>query len=204
MNTEEKVRKIKQSFRLYMNGVAAQSMRDKGMDYKINWGLTLPHLREMAAEYDKDKALATALWGSDVRECRLLATMLMPPEECDEDTACRWVGECVNQEQTEMLVFNLLQNVPCARAVARKMLFADDQKSMLCAYHLLSRLISRGYRLDEEMSVRLTSAGAETMRSGDATMRHAAMNCVTRYLDSAQEYADLLQIRLKDEKIDIF
>ena len=175
MNTEEKVRKIKQSFRLYMNGVAAQSMRDKGMDYKINWGITLPHLREMAAEYDKDKDLATALWGSDVRECRLLATMLMPPEECDEDTACRWVGECVNQEQTEMLVFKLL-----------------------------SRLISRGYRLDEEMSVRLAAACAETIRSGDATMRHAAMNCVTRYLDSAQEYADLLQIRLKDEKIDIF
>ena len=204
MNTEEKVRKIKRSFRLYMNGVAAQSMRDKGMDYKINWGITLPHLREMAAEYGKDKDLATALWDSDVRECRLLATMLMPPEECDEDTACRLVGECVNQEQTEMLVFNLLQNVPCARTVARKMLFADDHKSMLCAYHLLSRLISSGYRLDEEMSVRLAAACAETIRSGDATMRHAAMNCVTRYLDSAQEYADLLQIRLKDEKIDIF
>ena len=72
MNTEEKVRKIKQSFRLYMNGVAAQSMRDKGMDYKINWGITLPHLREMAAEYDKDKALATALCAAPAWDCSML------------------------------------------------------------------------------------------------------------------------------------
>lgn len=49
--TKDIVKEIKQSFRLLMNGVTAQSMRDKGMDYHINWGASLPHLREMAAEY---------------------------------------------------------------------------------------------------------------------------------------------------------
>lgn len=36
--TKDIVKEIKQSFRLLMNGVTAQSMRDKGMDYHINWG----------------------------------------------------------------------------------------------------------------------------------------------------------------------
>ena len=49
---EATVRTIKQSFRLLMNGVTAQSMRDKGVQYKLNWGASLLHLREMAAEYD--------------------------------------------------------------------------------------------------------------------------------------------------------
>ena len=39
-----------------MNGVASQSMRDKGLGYKINWGIALPALKEMAAEYGKDYA----------------------------------------------------------------------------------------------------------------------------------------------------
>ena len=59
---EATVRTIKQSFRLLMNGVTAQSMRDKGVQYKLNWGASLLHLREMAEEYEKDYDLAIALW----------------------------------------------------------------------------------------------------------------------------------------------
>ena len=41
----EKLKEIKQSFRLLMNGVASQSMRQKGVSYKINWGVPLPELQ---------------------------------------------------------------------------------------------------------------------------------------------------------------
>ena len=34
-----KILEIKKSFHLRMNGVASQSMREKGLDYKINWGI---------------------------------------------------------------------------------------------------------------------------------------------------------------------
>ena len=84
----DKVKEIKQSFRLMMDGAVAKSMRDKGVDYKLNWGATLPRLQEKAEElkagfkiqdagfsqYD----LAIALWKEPVRECKILATMLMP------------------------------------------------------------------------------------------------------------------------------
>ena len=44
---EATVRTIKQSFRLLMNGVTAQSMRDKGVQYKLNWGcLAAPPARD--------------------------------------------------------------------------------------------------------------------------------------------------------------
>ena len=47
---EETVKTIKRSFRLYMNGVTAQSLRDKGADYKLSWGVSNQHLREMDDE----------------------------------------------------------------------------------------------------------------------------------------------------------
>ena len=50
----EQVKEIKQSFRLMMDGATAQSMRDKGLSYHLNWGATLPRLREKADEIGKN------------------------------------------------------------------------------------------------------------------------------------------------------
>ena len=44
----QQVQSIKRSFRLMMDGATAASMRAKGLNYKLNWGATLPRLREMA------------------------------------------------------------------------------------------------------------------------------------------------------------
>ena len=79
--TLAKVKAIKQSFRLKMDGVASTSMRNKGLDYKINWGVGIPDLRKMAQEYGKDYALAIELWKENIRECKILATLIMPPDE---------------------------------------------------------------------------------------------------------------------------
>ena len=81
MDTAEKLRQIKQSFRLRMNGSTSRSMREKGVDYHINWGVSLPDLKQMAKEYGKDYDLAIALWKEDIRECKILATMIMPAEQ---------------------------------------------------------------------------------------------------------------------------
>ena len=88
---EEKVREIKQSFRQMMDGAVAQSMRDKGLGYHLNWGATLPRLREKADELGKDYQLAIALWKENVRECKILATMIMPPEEILPEVVDIWM-----------------------------------------------------------------------------------------------------------------
>ena len=37
--THQKLMKIKRSFRLLMSGPTSQSMTQKGLGYKINWGV---------------------------------------------------------------------------------------------------------------------------------------------------------------------
>ena len=49
-DVRDKVKEIKQSFRLMMDGSVAQSMRDKGLNYHLNWGATLPRLKAKAEE----------------------------------------------------------------------------------------------------------------------------------------------------------
>ena len=76
-----------------MNGPVSQSMREKGLAYKVNFGVELPRLREMAEEWPHNYELAAALWKENIRECRLLAGMLMPTEDFPADLAELWVEQ---------------------------------------------------------------------------------------------------------------
>ena len=74
----DRLRHIKLSLRGVMNGVTSASMRQKGLNYKLIFGVELPRLREMAEELPHDYDLAAALWKEDIRECRLLAGSCRP------------------------------------------------------------------------------------------------------------------------------
>ena len=99
---QDTLKQIKRSFHTRMNGVASQSMRQKGLDYKVNWGVALPHLREMAAEYQPSYSLAVELWKENIRECKILATMLMPPAEIPEQLVELWMEQTKSQEIAEL------------------------------------------------------------------------------------------------------
>lgn len=205
-SVDDDVKKIKRSFRLFMNGVASNSMRDKGLEYKINWGIPVTRLRDMAAQYAPSVALAERLWESDVRECKILATMLMPPERFNEPMALSWLSTCNNQEMVEMLVFNLVQNMPGVETFVVSLLHSDEHNALLAALHLVSRLVARqnvSFVTDEVVSS-FAQLVIKALNGTDAVLKHAALNSVTRYVDRELKGADKVVELLKKHKIDIF
>ena len=58
MDVKEQLKDIKTQLRLSMNGVVSQSMREKGLDYKLNFGVELPRIKSIAAAYEKNHDLA--------------------------------------------------------------------------------------------------------------------------------------------------
>mgnify|MGYP003561336361 FL=1 len=147
-NVKEKLKKIKQSFRLMMNGPASQSMREKGLNYKINWGVPIPSLKQMAKEYGKDYDLAIELFKEDIRECKILATMIMPPEKFLPEIADIWMEQTISYEIAEQLAFNLMQYVDYAPVIAFEWIASDKPLYKLTGYHLLSRLLMKGQEPD--------------------------------------------------------
>lgn len=205
-SVDDDVKKIKRSFRLFMNGVASSSMRDKGLEYKINWGIPVTRLRDMAAQYAPSVALAERLWESDVRECKILATMLMPAERFSEPMALSWLSACNNQEMVEMLVFNLVQNMPGVETFVVSLLHSDEPNAPLAALHLVSRLVARqnvAFMTDEVVSS-FAQLVIKALNGTDAVLKHAALNSVTRYVDRELKGADKVVELLKKHKIDIF
>ncbi len=99
----EKIKAIKLKFRQSMNGVVAQNMRERGVNYKVNFGLTLPLLKRIAQETGRDAELATLLWeDTAVRESMMLAPLLYPAETLTPEKADSWVATMPTTEVADM------------------------------------------------------------------------------------------------------
>ena len=70
MDIKEQLKDIKTQLRLSMNGAVSQSMREKGLLYKLNFGVELPRIKMIAEGYEKNHDLAQALWKENIRECK--------------------------------------------------------------------------------------------------------------------------------------
>lgn len=186
--SEEKLKEIKRSFRLYMNGITSQSMREKGVNYHINWGVSLMHLREMAADYGKDSELAVLLWKEDIRECKLLATMIMPVEQFASDLAWLWIEQIPTQEVAEFLVLNLLQNVDYASDLAFQLLAEKEVLPRLCGYNLMSRLFMKGMSPNDRDINEFIDQAQSAMNEDSMPLRNAAIKAIQHFADLGQEY----------------
>ena len=201
--TNEKLKAIKRSFRTVMNGVASHSMREKGVGYKLNWGVSLVHLREMAATYGKDYDLAIALWKEDIRECKILATLIMPAERLLPEVADIWLEQTTSQELAEMLAANLLKDVSYAPEIAYRWMASDSDIRQICGFCILSRLFMRGQEPNERGINEFIDQAVTALKSPSAGLRHAAMNALTRFADLGLVFERLAKAALKREGFDL-
>ena len=195
---QDTLKQIKRSFHTRMNGVASQSMRQKGLDYKVNWGVALPHLREMAAEYQPSYSLAVKLWKENIRECKILATMLMPPAEMPEQLVELWMEQTKSQEIAEMAVFNLYQHLDYAPQMAFRWIASDDSIRQLSGYQLLACLFGKGLIPDTRGVNEYIDQVKVTLEGTDTAVSHAAMNSVNRFCQLGPEYEQIASKALSE------
>lgn len=146
MDIQDTIRKIKAELRLAMNGVASAYMRESGMRYKLNFGVELPRLRDIAREFVPDHGLAQALWKEDIRECKLLAAMLQPAESFYPEIADIWTENMPNTEIAQHTVQNLYCRLPYASQKAFEWIADDREMFQICGYLILARLFMQGLR----------------------------------------------------------
>lgn len=202
MTIAEQVKEIKQSFRLMMDGVVAQSMRNKGVDYHLNWGATLPRLREKADEIGKNYDLAIALWKEDIRECKILATMLMPPDEILPEVVDIWMEQTPSLEIAEQAAFNLYQHLPFAGEKAYQWLASPQDLPQICGYHVLSRLFARKMEPNERGINEFIDQALAALQSENLILRKAAMQSVLRFAELGLMYERLTHTALKRYGLD--
>lgn len=180
MDTQETIRKIKTELRLAMNGVASSYMRQNGMQYKLNFGVELPRLREIAKDFTIDHDLAQALWKENIRECKLLAAMLQPLETFHPDIADIWVEDMPNIEIAQHTVQNLFCQLPYASEKAYEWIAREEEMFQVCGYLILARLFMKGLQPNERSENEFLDQARTAIHSaGD--IRRAVVSSVQKY-----------------------
>ena len=184
----QQVKDIKQSFRLMMDGSIAQSMRDKGVDYHLNWGVTLPRLQVKADEIGKNYELAIALWKENVRECKSLATMIMPPDVILPEVVDIWMEQTETIEIAEQAAMNLYQFLPYAPMKAYEWMASDKELYQLCGFHVISRLFKNGQEPNERGINEFLDQAQAALQSPNVSVRKAALNSINHFADLGLVY----------------
>jgi hypothetical protein len=202
-----KVKEIKQAFRLMMDGSVAQSMRDKGLNYHLNWGATLPRLKAKAEELksmDNVYDLAIALWKENVRECKILATMLMPPEKMLPEVCDIWMEQIPSQEIAEQTAFNLWQHLPYAPEKAYQWIASDQEYYQLCGFHVLSRLFMNGQEPNERGINEFIDQALSALQGPYMSVRKAAMQSIQHFAELGLVYERMAKSAVKSINLDFF
>ena len=227
MNPElqQYIKELKQSFRQMMDGAVAQSMRDKGLNYHLNWGATLPRLQEKAQEIKESSTfnsqlssqrhtleertftlydLAIALWKENVRECKILATLLMPANEILPEVVDIWMEQIPSQEIAEQAAFNLWQYLPYAPEKAYQWIASDKEYDQLCGFHVLSRLFMNHQEPNERGINEYLDQMVAALQGPYASVRKAAMQSVLRFAELGLVYERMAKSVLKSINLELF
>ena len=90
-----------------MNGAVADAMRYYGSRYGLNYGVSLPTIRSIAATEPQNNDLALYLYKQDVRELRLTALHIAEPSKF-YDSQEAWRDGITTSEIAEEMAFALL------------------------------------------------------------------------------------------------
>lgn len=141
MKVNETIKEIRKCCRLAMNGVVSTNMREQGLTYKLNFGVSLMQIKDIAKRFSADKELAERLWVEDVRELKILATLLYPVEEFSEESSNIWVTQIPNQEIREQVCANLFPKLPFSDKLVKSWVMSESEDIRTTGYWLLTRLL---------------------------------------------------------------
>lgn len=197
MDTQEKIREIKKQFRLFMNGVVSQSMREKGLDYKLNFGIELPRLKEIAEKFEQNHEVAQALWKENIRECKILAGLLQPIDTFYPEIADIWVEDMHYPEIAELTCMNLFSHLPYASEKVFQWIADEGEYFQFCGYMLMARLLMKGNELNERAENEFLDQALTALHSESGMVSRASATALRKYAYQRPEQAKKLGKMLK-------
>ncbi|MFT3740497.1 MAG: DNA alkylation repair protein [Breznakibacter sp.] len=112
---DNELNKVLSLINLRKNGETAEMLNRMGMNYRLNYGVSLVHIRQIAASTPHCNELARRLWHRHIRETMIIATLIADPNTMDAEELLEWARMVHNTElaeQTSMNLFARYQEFP--------------------------------------------------------------------------------------------
>lgn len=145
LNTEltEQIKQIKLLLTLQMNGVNSESISKKGIVYKKNYGLTAAQIKMIAGRFKANSTLARYLWSMQERETMLLASLLQPANDFNQDDAAIWTLSINNDELAQQCALNLFQKLAFAKILFVELIQNSQIYAKVCGFYTGAYIINQ-------------------------------------------------------------
>jgi 3-methyladenine DNA glycosylase AlkD len=136
MTYEEIIKRLK----ALSNPKAIEGMARYGITPQKTFGVSIPNLRKIAKEAGRNRNLAQKLWASDIRETRILASMIDEPAGVTEDQMERWVIDFDYWEICDQCCMNLFEKTRFAYPKAIEWSQREEEFVKRSGFVLMARL----------------------------------------------------------------
>lgn len=126
MNATSKMVALLGELRREINGAVVDSMREKGIEYALSYGVSIPTIRALARQYAPDDELARLLYQQQVRELQLAALTIASPESVTEEELPFWAKAVTTVEMAENVATVLIGRTEVTDVAVREWLKADN------------------------------------------------------------------------------
>lgn len=127
--------------RRQMNGAVAESMTGRGVCYGLNYGVSIPTVRDIARRERRDHGFAKYLYSQQVRELRLAACHVADPEAVSIDDFSFWSRGITTEELAEELAFALFSHMPAIDSLVS--IWCSESSELIAYCALMSAARSR-------------------------------------------------------------
>lgn len=132
------------------NPEAIEFMAKYGITPEKTYGVSIPNLRRLARETGTNHELAQQLWASDIRETRILASMIDDPLIVTEEQMEKWVKDFDYWEICDQCCQNLFGKTKFAYQKAIEWSSSDKEFIKRAGFVLMARLAVGDKKADDE------------------------------------------------------
>ncbi len=185
------------AMRKQMNGAVADAMYYYGANYGLNYGVSLPTVRQIAKEHEQNHDLALYLYKQQVRELRLAALHIAQPESVTVVELPTWAEGVINSEVAEEMAFALLPHTPILKEIVNE--WSQNESEFLVYASLMAAARSKMARdtalilampaiIERFSTSRIIAQGAVALLAAaydcDAEARKAVTTAISQLKDS--------------------
>jgi len=165
-------------------------MREKGLNYSLNFGVSIPQLKNIAGKFSRNHELAEYCRKSKSREMNILATLLYPVDGFSSETADECVKNIPTTEIARQYCMNLFQYLPYAEEKAISWITHESVSIRTTGYLLLLRLLAKNTPVSKENERIFLSRVKDDSESDYFALKEASIDCLKRYGRRNKAYAE--------------
>lgn len=146
MNFDTVIKKLKS----LSNPEAVEHMAKFGINPKNNYGISIYTIRNVAKDIGTDHRLAQRLWDSEIRDARLLASLIDDPKKVTERQMEKWVKDFDSWDVCDQVCSNLFDKTEFAYAKAHEWSERSEEFVKRAGFALMAVLVVHDKEADDK------------------------------------------------------